>query len=219
MKPEQALGFETPADKKLTIRTGDWDAMKLHAFNSKVKWEAVEREARLLLEGCRHLDGCPATHNESVACLGLGEMQKAFAQITVNAEEETEETDDDAPPADDLSGVFDQEKKRPFLATIFGAIRRLFAPKKPALPPPTISFVHQAAPELGCPDREKRISILVILNCAREFAAIDVRKPADGRYFAPSREHFSKMVAELGAAQIEIDELRAKLGVSTKEVS
>ena len=211
MKPEQALGFETPADKKLTIRTGDWDAMKLHAHNSKIKWETVEREAKLLLDGCRHLEGCPGAKSEAVACLGLGEMKKAFALITVNAEE-TEKDTDGVPPADD---AYDQ--KRSFFATLFAAVRQLFT-SRPALPPPTITFVS-TTPELGCPDREKRISILVILNCAREFTSIDVRPPADGRYFAPSREHFSKVVAELGAAQIERDELRTKLGVSTKEVS
>jgi len=131
-------------------------------------------------------------------------MKKAFAQISVNTSEEDE------------SGLATSD--RSLFGAIFGAIRRFFAgtPKTKALP--EISFVAHP-PELGCPDREKRISILVILNCAREFAAIDARKPADGRYFAPSREYFSKVVAELGGTQIERDELRAKLAVHTKEAS
>lgn len=177
--PKKLLGEETDSDKKVSVRLGDWNAMKLHAYNSKTKWETVALEAERLLEGCAHLDGCPAADNEAVACLGLREMKRAFAQIGVNATEE--------------DGVV------------------------PAVLP-AVGFAPQAA-ELGCPDREKRISILVILNCAREFAAIDARRPAEGRYFAPSREYFSKMIAELGATQIEVDELRAKLSVPTKEVS
>src|SRR5262249_28148882 len=51
-----------------------------------------------------------------------------------------------------------------------------------------------------CPDRELRMSGLVILNAARQFAPIEARKPADGPYFAPTREYFSAVMAELAAA-------------------
>ena len=55
----------------------------------------------------------------------------------------------------------------------------------------------------GCPDREKRLSALVILNAARQLAPVDARKPADAPYFAPSREYFSETLATLSACQIE----------------
>lgn len=63
----------------------------------------------------------------------------------------------------------------------------------------------------GCPDRELRMSALVILNAARMFAPIDARRPAADAYTAPSREYFSEVIAELGTAQIEIDALREAL--------
>jgi len=67
----------------------------------------------------------------------------------------------------------------------------------------------------NCPDRELRMSALVILNAARSFAPVDARKPNEP-YFAPSRERFSEVMAELGVAQIERDALREvlrKMGV------
>ena|SRR5271157_4135100 len=60
-----------------------------------------------------------------------------------------------------------------------------------------------------CPDRELRMSALVILNAARQFAPIDAVKMAEGPYYAPSREHFSGVVAELAACQAELEALRA----------
>jgi hypothetical protein len=68
----------------------------------------------------------------------------------------------------------------------------------------------------GCSDREKRMSALVILNAAKQFASVDVRKPTDAPYFAPSREYFSQIVSQLGAAQVELDTLRAKSTVITE---
>jgi hypothetical protein len=58
-----------------------------------------------------------------------------------------------------------------------------------------------------CPDREVRMSALVILNAARQFAPLDARRQ-DGPYYAPSREHFSEVIAELGACQAELESLR-----------
>lgn len=54
-----------------------------------------------------------------------------------------------------------------------------------------------------CPDRELRLSALVILSTARQFGPLDAIR-AEGPYFAPSREHFSEVVAELGACQAEL---------------
>ena len=62
----------------------------------------------------------------------------------------------------------------------------------------------------GCPDREKRMSALVILNAARQLAPADARKPAQP-YFAPSREYYSEVMAALGVSQIENEMLRGLL--------
>lgn len=59
-----------------------------------------------------------------------------------------------------------------------------------------------------CPDRERRMSALVILNAAREFAPGNVAPAAEGPYFAPTREHFSSVLAELAACQVEIEKLK-----------
>lgn len=63
----------------------------------------------------------------------------------------------------------------------------------------------------GCPDREQRMSALVILNAARQLSPADARKPSAEPYFAPSREYFSEVLAEFATMQIENDMLRAKL--------
>jgi hypothetical protein len=61
---------------------------------------------------------------------------------------------------------------------------------------------------IDCPDRELRMSALVILNAARQFAPIDARKPANAPYYAPSREYFSEVLATLAIAQAELEALR-----------
>ena len=61
---------------------------------------------------------------------------------------------------------------------------------------------------LDCPDRELRLAALVILNAARQFAPIDARAAANAPYYVPSREHFSEVLAELGACQAELIALR-----------
>jgi len=66
-------------------------------------------------------------------------------------------------------------------------------------------------PELGCPDRELRMSALVILTAARQLAPVSARRPADEPYFAPSREYFSDVLATLASAQAENDAMRALL--------
>lgn len=78
----------------------------------------------------------------------------------------------------------------------------------------TSSFVRDegSASEVvveGCPDREQRMSALVIVNAARQLAPEDARKPADEPFYAPSREYYSEVIAALGAAQIENEMLRA----------
>lgn len=62
----------------------------------------------------------------------------------------------------------------------------------------------------GCPDREMRMSALVILGQTQTMSPVDARKPAGEMYTAPSRERFSEVIADLGIAQIQLDMLRAK---------
>jgi hypothetical protein len=59
-----------------------------------------------------------------------------------------------------------------------------------------------------CPDRETWMSALVILSAARQFAPVSATKLAKAPYYAPSREHFSEVLAELAAAQAELETLR-----------
>jgi len=63
---------------------------------------------------------------------------------------------------------------------------------------------------IDCPDRETRMSALVILNAARQSAPTNVQRPADAPYFAPSREYFSEVLAELAAAQTELEAMRVR---------
>jgi hypothetical protein len=69
----------------------------------------------------------------------------------------------------------------------------------------------------NCVDREQRMSALVVLNAARMFAPVIAPRP-NQPYFAPSREYFSEVLAELGAAQVERDALREMLRSMGAEV-
>lgn len=70
----------------------------------------------------------------------------------------------------------------------------------------------------GCPDREQRASALTILSAAQAFAPLDARRPADGPYFAPSREYFSEVLSDLAIAQTENDALREALRAANVNV-
>jgi len=71
---------------------------------------------------------------------------------------------------------------------------------------------NETEPCLGsCPDREVRMSALVILNTARARVPEDARKPAEGTYFAPSREYFSEVLVELETTRMENEALREAL--------
>jgi hypothetical protein len=59
-----------------------------------------------------------------------------------------------------------------------------------------------------CPDREIRMSALVILNAARQSEPVNVSKLAQQPYMAPSREYFSAVVTELLVGQAELEVLR-----------
>ena len=66
-----------------------------------------------------------------------------------------------------------------------------------------------------CPDREQRMSALVILNAARMHAPVDAKRAANDPYMAPSREYYSEVLASLAVAQAEIETLRDALAVQT----
>ena len=56
-----------------------------------------------------------------------------------------------------------------------------------------------------CPDREVRMSALVVLGAAGMFAPIDARKVAQEQYWAPTREYYSAVIAECASAQAELE--------------
>jgi hypothetical protein len=60
----------------------------------------------------------------------------------------------------------------------------------------------------GCPDREIRMSAMVILSAGRQFAPPNATRPANQSYVMPNREYFSSIVAELAACQAELETLR-----------
>jgi|GEM_PF-3154374 len=62
-----------------------------------------------------------------------------------------------------------------------------------------------------CPDRETRMSALVIIQATRMVTPIDAAKIANEPYYAPSREYFAEIVAELAIAQAENDAMRELL--------
>lgn len=109
-----------------------------------------------------------------------------------------------------------QGRLRAFLLVCWAVLVALFV-KRPTPPVPQVIVSH------GCPDREIRMSALVVLSAARQHAPTDVSKPADGPYFAPSREYFSEVLSSLHAAQVENkrlqDELRPPQNVTIKELS
>lgn len=59
--------------------------------------------------------------------------------------------------------------------------------------------------QIGCRDRETRMSALVILNAGRTLAPVDAVKLANEPYLAPSREFYSEVIASFAALQAELD--------------
>ena len=64
--------------------------------------------------------------------------------------------------------------------------------------------------EPDCPDRQFRLSALVMLNAARRFAPVEARRLVNAPYFAPSRERYSELISELAAAQAALDGNKSK---------
>lgn len=62
-----------------------------------------------------------------------------------------------------------------------------------------------------CADREQRMSALVILNAARQFAPVNARQLLNEPYYAPSRERYSEVLAELSACQAELEALKERI--------
>jgi len=126
------LGLETDADRKVTLPVRYWEALKLALWRSRVSWDAVLPQARLILEQCAHAPGCAGFESDQESC----------------------------------------------------------------------------GPD--CPDRELRLSALVILAASKQFGPVDARRPADAPYIAPSRELFSEVLAALVVAQAELEALHAQ---------
>lgn len=63
----------------------------------------------------------------------------------------------------------------------------------------------------GCLDRETRMSALVILQATKMVTPINAAKIANEPYYAPSRECFAEIVAELAIAQAENEAMRELL--------
>jgi len=75
----------------------------------------------------------------------------------------------------------------------------------------------ETAPCLAaCPDREIRMSLLVILNAARQFAPVEARRLVNTTYFAPSRELYSEVLSAWAADQEELEGLRLRHTASGK---
>jgi hypothetical protein len=85
--PNKLMGFDSPADKKVPIRIGDWNAMKLALWRSKHGWEIVMREATGILARCVHVPGCPGREIESEPCHAQCPDREArmSALVTLNA--------------------------------------------------------------------------------------------------------------------------------------
>jgi len=130
--PQKMMGFQTEADRRVTIPVRHWDAAKLALWRSRMAWQIAEHAAAELLAHCKHVDDCLGKESETEPCAS------------------------------------------------------------------------------NCPDRETRLSALVILNAARQFAPVDARKPAEAPYFAPTREYFSEVLAELLTAQTELEALHSQ---------
>jgi len=153
MDPKKMLGFETEADKRVPIRAGDFLAMKLALWRSRVSWEIVMQRAQEILDTCEHLDGCPGASDDAKACI---------------------------PDVHDA--------------------------KCPSIADPSADCLPEC--KHGCRDREIRLSALVMLAAARQFAPLDAKKLADAPYFAPSREHYAAVLGELAQAQAELAAIR-----------
>lgn len=70
MNERQQMGFETAADQRVQISMRDWDALRRAIWRSSMGWEAVMRSASDILQRCRHVEGCPGQHDETVSCSG-----------------------------------------------------------------------------------------------------------------------------------------------------
>ena len=73
----------------------------------------------------------------------------------------------------------------------------------------------------SCPDRQTRLSALVIYANAREFTKVEAQKPTSiegGGYIPPTREFFDLVLSDLAAAETELAEMK-KAGFALPIVS
>lgn len=194
MQAQKMMGYDIPGDEKVSVTVRDWNSMKLAMWRSTVAWSIAMRQAQEILEQCKHADGCPGEKDEAAPCLSLR-------------------------PSTRPRGWLDFWFMCAFLCSvamrlvpIFWVRRRLIAARDRAE-----SRSQRARTVMigtTCPDRELRMSALVILNAGRQCSPAHTHKP-DAPYFAPSREYFSEVLASLAAAQAENEAWRSKFGVES----
>ncbi|HEY6357723.1 MAG TPA: hypothetical protein VIX35_05740 [Vicinamibacterales bacterium] len=101
------------------------------------------------------------------------------------------------------------------LAHWFGLARKMQLTRwQPPTQPPTPcpGATNEREPCLpSCQDREIRMSALVVLNAAQQFAPPIASKLAEQPYLLPSREYFAEIIGELGACQAELTTVRGSV--------
>lgn len=186
MDPRKLMGIESPGDHKVQVTVRDWNAMRRAIWRSAHGWEIVANTALDILVGCDHVEGCPGLDSETEPCL-------------------TDRYEEASPTALEVR----VERTSP-VRSVIAAIVKWFGRRTRAIEVHETPQRTSVLVSRGCPDRELRMSALVILNAARQHAPVDAARPVD-EYFAPSREYFSSVLSSLAAAQIEIEELREKI--------
>ena len=87
MNPDKLMGRESPADQKVSMRVGDWNAMKLALWRSRVALEIAAKEAEEIVARCTHAKGCPGVESETETCLPIcGDREiRMSALVVLNA--------------------------------------------------------------------------------------------------------------------------------------
>lgn len=188
MDPAKMMGFETPGDRRIPVTVRDWDAMKRAVWRNAKALESIANNAADILDRCEHAEGCPGSESDTEPCLlDRYATDEAMAVITR--------------PRSRVAAWLSRMGRK------LGLVRAVTPTTTPAA-----KLISR-----GCPDREMRMSALVILTAVRQAAPANVVPcPPDQPYFAPTREYFSEVISSLGAAQIEIDELRKALQAATE---
>ena len=66
--PRQMMGFEPPADRKISISVRDLNALKLAAWRSRVAFDIIAKQSADIVARCEHAAGCPGIALETEPC-------------------------------------------------------------------------------------------------------------------------------------------------------